>query len=116
MERCYETIFIMHPELIEEKRTGITQKVENIIKKFGGRMLSIKEWGNKRLAYPIKRSSEGYYVQVNFNGSSQTVNEIERIFRLDEKVLRYQTMRINEEDVKVKDLKDDSCNSEDVNV
>ena len=63
----YETLFVLKPELEEEAIKANVDKFSEIITKGGGEIVSVDEWGKKKLAYPILDRTEGYYVLTTFN-------------------------------------------------
>lgn len=92
--RRYETIFIIRPTITEDEITGIIEKTTGIIEGDGGSIIKIDKWGLKKLAYLIKKESQGYYVYLDYAGVPASVSEIERIFRIDDKVLKYLTIKL----------------------
>lgn len=107
--RHYETTFIIRPNLGEDKFTEIIERTNAIVTEDGGTIIEVDRWGIKKLAYEIKKETQGYYVCLNYAAHGTTVNEIERIFRIDDQLLRYLTIKladsINDDGIKeVKDL------------
>ena len=94
--RHYETTFILRPNLGEEQFTEIIDRTVGIITGDDGAIITLDRWGIKRLAYEIKREVQGYYVYLNFAAPGKTVDEIERIFRIDDRVLRYLTVKLGD--------------------
>jgi small subunit ribosomal protein S6 len=94
--RHYETTFILRPNLGEEQFTEIIDRTVGIITGDGGAIITLDRWGIKRLAYEINREVQGYYVYLNFAAPGKTVDEIERIFRIDDRVLRYLTVKLGD--------------------
>jgi len=92
--RRYETIFIIRPTIAEDDITGIIEKVNSIIEGDGGTFIRVDKWGLKKLAYLIKKESQGYYVYVDYAGMPASVKEMERIFRIDDRVLKYLTVKL----------------------
>ena len=92
--RRYETIFIIRPTVAEDEIAGIVEKTTSIIEGDGGSIIRIDKWGLKKLAYPIKKESQGYYVYVDYAGIPASVAEIERIFRIDDRNLKYMTVKL----------------------
>ena len=92
--RRYETIFIIRPTVAEDEIAGIVEKTTAIIEGDGGSIIRIDKWGLKKLAYPIKKESQGYYVYVDYAGIPASVAEIERIFRIDDRNLKYMTVKL----------------------
>lgn len=94
MNRNYEMVSILSPDLTEENKKSTIQKTEEIITKFKGEVFSVDEWGKKRLAYPIQKFAEGYYFQLNFAGPHEVIQELNRVLRINEQVLRFQIIRV----------------------
>ncbi len=93
----YETISIIMPNAGEEVIEQINEKTAKIITDTGGEILKVDNWGIKTLAYPIKKEPQGYYVYTVFSGNSDGVNEMERIFRIDDNVLKYMTIKLGKD-------------------
>lgn len=93
----YETVFVLDAQLEDSARDKRIQGVLDFLSQHAERMIKTDRWGNRRLAYEIKRKQQGHYVLVQYEASGAMVPELERMFRLDEAVLRYLTMRSEEE-------------------
>jgi small subunit ribosomal protein S6 len=93
VERRYETICIIKPDLGDETIKGIIAKASDSLKGGGGQVNKVDEWGRRRLAYPIQKKNEGYYVLFDYLSSGDASKELERILKLNEDVVRYQTVR-----------------------
>jgi small subunit ribosomal protein S6 len=94
--RKYETIFILQPELSEDDIKSVTAKAQDVISSYKGECFRMDDWGIRKLAYPIKKSARGRYYYLRFDGDSALIAELERRLRLDEKVLRYQSVNISD--------------------
>ena len=101
--RKYETVFISDPDLQDQTRQNLFDKVRNIITKEKGILLDFDEWGNKKLAYEIKKKLRGHYVCVTYGGTGDLVKELERNFRLSDAVLKFMTILLSD-DVTVEQL------------
>lgn len=101
--RQYETIYIVNPNLDVDSVKEVIAKFSDLIKRLRGSIVSVNEWGKKKLAYEVKRFDKGYYVVLNFCGVPGIVRELERNLKLDDRVLKYQTVKISE-DVDPEDL------------
>jgi len=88
----YETIVIVDPDLAEEGRTPVFDRVKDIIPQQGGTLIDIEDWGNKRLAYEIKSKPRGFYARLDYCGTGAVVDEMERFFRIDDRVMKYMTV------------------------
>lgn len=92
--RRYETTYIIRPNLGEEQFTEVIERTNEIINNDKGAIINLDRWGMKKLAYEIKKEAQGYYVHVDFAAQGSTVDEIERIFRIDDRILRYLTIKV----------------------
>ena len=109
--RRYETIVIVDPKLSNEQRLPIFEKLKDLIVQQSGFLVIVDEWGDKRLAYEIKKRSHGYYVRLDFCGTGALVNEMERFFRIDERVLKYMTVLLDK-DADVEKIKERMAEAE----
>lgn len=94
--RHYETIYITNPNLSEENNKEVIEKFSNLPQKHDGVVVKIEEWGSKRLAYQIKKNDYGFYVLMDYCGGSEIIAEIERELKLDDRVLKYQTVKLED--------------------
>lgn len=90
--RRYETIFISDPDIPDENRDTIYERVSDIIEQQNGLLARIEKWGTKRLAYNIRKKVRGYYTRLDYCGTGALVNEIERFFRIDDRILKFMTV------------------------
>jgi small subunit ribosomal protein S6 len=104
--RRYETIFIADNDLSEEDRSPIFDKLKDLIQQHSGLLVMVDEWGGKKLAYEIKKKARGYYVRLDYCGSGILVNEIERFFRIDDRILKYMTV-VLDKDVDIETVKEE---------
>lgn len=95
--RRYETIFILRPSLNEDEITAIIDRSTTILTEVNGQIIELDKWGMKKLAYPIKKDLQGYYVFCDYCSTPDAVAEMERKFRLDDAVLRYMTLKTKDE-------------------
>ncbi|MCI5227155.1 MAG: 30S ribosomal protein S6 [Candidatus Electrothrix sp. AX2] len=99
--RHYETTYILRPNLGEEQFVEIIERTNAIIEGDNGAVIDIDRssdrWGMKKLAYEIKKETQGYYIYMNYAAPGSTIQEIERIFRIDDRVLRYLTVKLADE-------------------
>ena len=84
---AYETLFVVNPTIGDDAVKATVTKFTDLIAK-NGTIENISEWGKRRLAYPINDIPEGYYVLVNFKAAADFVAELERIYRIDENIMR----------------------------
>lgn len=104
--RRYETIFIVDPDLSGEEHAPLFERLKLLFSQLGGFLVSIDEWGLRKLAYEIKKKTRGYYVRLDYCGTGALINEIERFFRIDDRVLKYLTVLLAE-DVDLESLKEE---------
>jgi len=90
--RRYETVFIAVADLPDEDINGLIERSAAIIDGLKGLVVKVDKWGKKRLAYEIKKQTRGYYILIDYAGNSAIVNELERNFKIDDKVLKYMTI------------------------
>jgi small subunit ribosomal protein S6 len=95
--RSYELVFIVHPEVDEDGLTAVTEKVEGLIKRNGGKVTRIEPWGLRRLAYPIQKQWDGQYVLMRLELESQSVVGLERDLGLTEQIMRHLVVRVEED-------------------
>ena len=93
--RKYETLFVIHPDRVEE-REGVIEKLTEIIQQDGGEVLKKDEWGLRRLAYPIEKKRQGYYILMEFVAPAQTPPKLEQFFRIDERVIRFIVVKLED--------------------
>ena len=96
-ERVYEVLFIADPNLGEPEVDALATTVQGFLEKEGGKIQKVEKWGKKRLAYLIHRQREGSYVLVVAEGPPQMVKEIERRIRVTDGILKFITVRVDEE-------------------
>jgi len=87
----YETIFIVDPDTPGTDQDTIFEKVKNMIAR-DGKLLMFDDWGNRKLAYEIKKKRQGRYVRLDYCGNGGLVEEMERTFRLDYRILKFMTI------------------------
>ncbi len=95
--RKYETIYIVHPDLGDEDIKALSEKVQDVIASFKGECYRLEDWGMRKLAYPLKKQARGRYFYLNFEGNPALIAELERRLRLDDKVLRYQSVKLEKD-------------------
>lgn len=88
MQNNYETIAIINPTIDEAALKATVEKIKDLISA-NGNVESVEEWGNKKLAYPVKKHSEGYYVLVNFSSNPEFIDELERVYNITDEVLKH---------------------------
>ncbi|MEE4167104.1 MAG: 30S ribosomal protein S6 [Desulfocapsaceae bacterium] len=92
--RRYEQIFILRPSLGEDEINQVIENSQQIIVNEAGTIISTDKWGMKKLAYPIKKELQGYYVFSDFAATPAAIAEVERKFRIDDSVLKYLSVKL----------------------
>ncbi|MEG2354166.1 MAG: 30S ribosomal protein S6 [Clostridium sp.] len=94
--RSYEAMFILRPSLDEEAVKANVEKFKGIIENNGGEIENVDLWGKRRLAYPISKVNEGYYILINFKGNSELPKELTRNFKISDDVIRDMVVKIED--------------------
>jgi small subunit ribosomal protein S6 len=95
--RRYETFVILNVEHTEEERESLIKRWLDLIQKFKGEVVKVENWGQKRLAYDIKKQSRGHYILIDYVvKDTLLIKELERILRIEDKVLKYLTVKISD--------------------
>ena len=84
----YETVLITRPDLTLEDVDNLVAKLNKIINDFGGKVVSKEYWGLINIAYPIKKNSKGHYILLNINSDYAAVQELERVVKYNEDIIR----------------------------
>jgi len=87
--RSYELMLAINPQLEEEELDSLLNKFKKLIEDKKGEVTKVDKWGKRKLAYEIKDFQEAYYVVLNFNVDGKNVSELERVIKLEEKIIRY---------------------------
>ena len=89
----YEVMYVIDPTLEDSARTELINRFSDLVKKNGGEVDRVDEWGKRRLAYAIQYKTEGYYVLMYIKAPAELPREIERNMQISDSVLRYLTVR-----------------------
>ncbi|MGN1299718.1 MAG: 30S ribosomal protein S6 [Candidatus Scatovivens sp.] len=92
----YETVFIINPSVEEAGVKELIEKFSNIINN-DGKVTEVQEMGKRKLAYEIKKNSEGYYVLINFEANPELIKELERNYRITDNVIKFIVIRKDEQ-------------------
>jgi small subunit ribosomal protein S6 len=92
--RKYEVVFIFVPHLEEEARNQLFDRLKAIIGE--DNILDVDEWGMRKLAYEINDLNEGYYIVVNFESTPETIEELDRICKISDNIMRHMIVRVDE--------------------
>lgn len=90
----YELVYILRPNIEEEKRNQLLEKIRAIIET-EGTIENVDEWGNRKLAYEIDKLNEGYYTLVNFDSGIEVPKEIDRNLKIADEVIRHMIIRVD---------------------
>ena len=91
--RRYETVWVVNGDLPDEEVKSAIDKFTTIITNQGGTLINLEEWGRRKLAYKIGGTWRGFYLIADFVGQPDTVKELERNYRIDDRVIRYLTFK-----------------------
>ena len=94
--RIYEELFIVRPDATAEELDPLIEQVKGIVTATGGTLDKTEKWGVRRLAYRVMKQREGFYVLLQFTATAETVKEVERRLRVNDMVLKFITVRIDE--------------------
>lgn len=95
--RTYEVMYIVNPETPVDTIGKLNEAVGKLVEKEGGSVVRMDDIGMKRLAYPIEKKEDGYYVLFEIEGSGQEIAELERRMRVNDMIMRYITVRVDED-------------------
>lgn len=95
--RVYEVMYIAEPETADDHIVKLNDAISELVIKEGGSVVKVDDWGRRELAYPIRKKREGYYVLFEIEGSGQEIAELERRMRVNDVIMRYITVRVDEE-------------------
>src|SRR6202008_2610106 len=109
MNRTYELMFIVRPDMVEEELDKLISTLETAVTSTGGTVKSVERMGKRRLAYAVRRFHDGVYVLLIVEGGGGLIHELERRLRVSEPVIKFLTVRIDEEQkrlAKIKKIRD----------
>ena len=92
--RRYETLFIVTPESSEEDLKAVATKFKGVVTAMSGQVAAYKDEGKKKLAYNVKKQNKGYFMLMDYLGPADLVAEVERNMRLDDRILKYMTVKV----------------------
>ena len=91
----YETVFILTPVLSDEQMKETAAKFKKVLTEQGAEIVNEEAWGLKKMAYAIQKKSTGFYCLVEFKAEPEVIKVLETAFRRDEKVIRFQTVKLD---------------------
>jgi small subunit ribosomal protein S6 len=95
--RRYETIVIINPDLAEDDQASLFNRIKEIIPQQEGVLIQEDLWGVRKLAYEVKKKPRGFYARMDYCGTGKVVDELERFFRIDDRVMKYLTVQLDPE-------------------
>lgn len=98
-KRHYESVVIINAALEDDQIEATLTRIQDTLKTNGADLTDLERWGRKRLAYPIQKSKSGYYAVFRFVAPSDSVAELERVYRLDETIVRYLIITLGKKDL-----------------
>jgi small subunit ribosomal protein S6 len=105
MNRTYELMFIVRPDMPEEEQDKLISTLESAVTASGGALKKVERMGKRRLAYTVRRFYEGVYILLTVEGSGGLVHELERRLRVTEQVIKFLTVRVDEEQKRLDKIK-----------
>jgi len=109
MQRTYELMFIVRPDMPEEEQDKLISNLETQVNNAGGTVKNVERMGKRRLAYVVRKFQDGIYMLMTLEGEGGMVKEVERRLRVTEPVIKFMTVRVDEEQkrlAKVKAIRD----------
>jgi small subunit ribosomal protein S6 len=105
MNRTYELMFIVRPDMPEEEQDKLISTLETAVTASGGQMKNVEKMGKRHLAYSVRRFRDGVYILLTVEGSGGLIHELERRLRVTEPVIKFLTVRIDEEQKRLDKIK-----------
>ena len=96
-QRVYEVMYIIDPDTVEDEVTRLNESLQHIVTDQGGTITKIENMGRRSLAYPINRKNDGVYMLFEIEGTGHEIAELERRMRVNDQVMRYMTVRVDED-------------------
>ena len=95
MVKQYETVFIATPVLSEEQMKETVKKYTDLLKSKGAEIVYENNWGMRKLAYPIRKKTTGFYYLIEFKAEGNVINDLEVAYKRDERLLRFLTVSLD---------------------
>jgi small subunit ribosomal protein S6 len=105
MNRTYELMFIVRPDMTDEDLDKLISNLQSVVPASGGTVKSVDKMGKRRLAYTVRRFNDGIYVLLVVEGGGAVIHELERRLRVTEPVIKFLTVRIDEEQKRLAKIK-----------
>jgi small subunit ribosomal protein S6 len=90
---AYEIMLMLDPELADERQNEIVSRIRDLVEKRGGTWVGQESWGRKKLAYEVDRKGEGAYHLLHFDSDAATLEEVSRVLRITDDVMRHLAVR-----------------------
>lgn len=105
MNRTYEVMFIVRPDMVEEDLDKLISTLESAVSSTSGTVKSVEKMGKRRLAYTVGKFHDGMYILLTVEGGGGLIHELERRLRVSEPVIKFLTVRIDEEQKRLEKIK-----------
>jgi small subunit ribosomal protein S6 len=105
MNRTYELMFIVRPDMADEDLDKLVSNLETTVTSAAGAVKSVDRMGKRRLAYTVRKFREGIYVLMTIEGAGTVIHELERRLRVTEQVIKFLTVRVDEEHKRLEKIK-----------
>jgi small subunit ribosomal protein S6 len=105
MNRTYELMFIVRPDMADEDLDKLISNLESTVTSAAGTVKNVERMGKRRLAYMVRKFREGVYILMTIEGAGSVVHELERRLRVTEPVIKFLTVRIDEEQKRLEKIK-----------
>lgn len=99
--RTYEALFIVSPDVDDDNIQAIARETENLVLKSGGAIVRSEVWGRRKLAYKVKKFTEGIYILIRFQSPPNFIARLENYFRLSEQIIRYLIVYLDEKTLRL---------------
>jgi small subunit ribosomal protein S6 len=105
MNRTYELMFIVRPDMTDEDLDKLISTLQSVVPTSGGNVVKVEKMGKRRLAYTVRRFNDGIYVLMVVEGGGPVIHELERRLRVTEPVIKFLTVRVDEEQKRLAKIK-----------
>src|ERR1700747_3484653 len=106
MNRTYELMFIVRPDMTDEDLDKLISTLQSVVPTSGGKVVKVEKMGKRRLAYTVRRFHDGIYVLMVVEGGGPVMHELERRLRVTEPVIKFLTVRVDEEQKRLAKIKE----------
>jgi small subunit ribosomal protein S6 len=104
--RTYEVMFIVRPDMADEDLEKLLSTLETQVSAAGGTVKNVERMGKRRLAYTVRKFHDGAYVLLTVEGAGPAIHELERRLRVTEPVIKFLTVRVDQEHARIAKLKE----------